>query len=46
LLTDVFRHRYIIERELRRGGMATVYLAPVLHHNQHVALKVLPPRRL
>jgi serine/threonine-protein kinase len=36
-------HRYIIERELGRGGMATVYLAHDLKHGRHVALKVLRP---
>ena len=33
--------RYIIERELGRGGMATVYLARDVKHQRHVALKVL-----
>lgn len=33
--------RYDIERELGRGGMATVYLARDLHHDRPVALKVL-----
>ena len=35
--------RYIIEREIGRGGMATVYLARDIKHNRHVALKVLNP---
>ena len=35
--------RYSIERELGRGGMATVYLARDLRHRRHVALKVLHP---
>jgi serine/threonine-protein kinase len=34
-------HRYRIERELGRGGMATVYLAHELKHGRSVALKVL-----
>ncbi len=33
--------RYPIERELGRGGMATVYLAQDLKHNRRVAIKVL-----
>jgi len=35
--------RYAIEREIGRGGMATVYLAQDLKHGRHVALKVLRP---
>ena len=35
--------RYTIERELGRGGMATVYLARETRHNRQVALKVLRP---
>jgi serine/threonine-protein kinase len=35
--------RYAIERELGRGGMATVYLAHDLRHDRPVALKVLHP---
>jgi len=35
--------RYVIERELGRGGMATVYLARDLKHRRFVALKVLSP---
>src|SRR5436309_6113641 len=39
ILTD----RYRIERELGRGGMATVYLARDLKHDRAVAIKVLDP---
>jgi serine/threonine-protein kinase len=35
--------RYSIERELGRGGMATVYLAHDLKHDRKVAVKVLHP---
>jgi serine/threonine-protein kinase len=34
---------YAIERELGRGGMATVYLASDMKHGRPVALKVLRP---
>ena len=33
--------RYHLEREIGRGGMATVYLAQDLRHDRPVALKVL-----
>jgi serine/threonine protein kinase len=39
----VLAGRYTIERELGRGGMATVYLAKDLKHGRFVAIKVLRP---
>ena len=42
-LTALLADRYRIERELGRGGMATVYLAHDLRHDRPVALKVLHP---
>ncbi|PYO76423.1 MAG: serine/threonine protein kinase, partial [Gemmatimonadetes bacterium] len=35
--------RYAVERELGRGGMATVYLAEDKKHGRKVAIKVLRP---
>ena len=35
--------RYSIERELGRGGMATVFLARDVRHDREVAIKVLHP---
>jgi tetratricopeptide (TPR) repeat protein/tRNA A-37 threonylcarbamoyl transferase component Bud32 len=49
-MTDALRRvqealadRYHIERELGRGGMATVYLADDFRHHRRVAVKVLHP---
>src|SRR5919204_3559709 len=42
-LGESLRDRYAIERELGRGGMATVYLARDLRHDRPVALKLLHP---
>jgi tetratricopeptide (TPR) repeat protein/tRNA A-37 threonylcarbamoyl transferase component Bud32 len=43
LLRTALGDRYAIERELGRGGMATVWLARDLRHDRRVALKVLHP---
>jgi serine/threonine-protein kinase len=42
-LKSAVADRYTIDRELGRGGMATVYLAEDLKHHRHVAVKVLDP---
>jgi tRNA A-37 threonylcarbamoyl transferase component Bud32 len=42
-LNAVLKDRYLVERELGEGGMATVYLAEDLRHKRRVALKVLKP---
>ena len=42
-LEEGLRGTYAIERELGRGGMATVFLAQDLKHDRPVALKVLHP---
>src|SRR6201747_2549075 len=42
-LTAALSDRYLIERELGAGGMATVYLAHDLKHDRDVAIKVLHP---
>lgn len=36
--------RYLIEREIGRGGMATVHLARDMHNRAQVAVKVMHPR--
>jgi serine/threonine-protein kinase len=43
-LTAALAKRYRLERELGRGGMATVYLAEDLKHGRKVAIKVLRPQ--
>src|SRR4029077_18669311 len=42
-LQSALEGRYVLQRELGRGGMATVYLAHDLKHDRPVALKVLDP---
>ena len=42
-IAAVLADRYIVERELGRGGMATVYLAEEKKHGRKVAIKVLRP---
>jgi len=42
-LRESLGDRYQVERELGRGGMATVYLAQDIKHSRQVALKVLHP---
>jgi transposase-like protein len=41
--TDAIRDRYVVEREIGAGGMATVHLARDVRHNRYVAIKVLKP---
>jgi serine/threonine protein kinase len=40
---DAIRDRYVVEREIGAGGMATVHLAQDVRHNRSVAIKVLKP---
>jgi len=40
-LRDSLADRYVVEREIGRGGMATVYLATDRKHQRSVAIKVL-----
>src|SRR4026207_4392 len=42
-LSAALAGRYTIDREIGRGGMATVYLARDIRHDRRVALKVLSP---
>ncbi len=42
-LTAALADRYTLEREIGRGGMATVYLAHDVKHERKVAVKVLHP---
>jgi eukaryotic-like serine/threonine-protein kinase len=43
LLVEALGDRYVLEHELGRGGMATVYLARDVHRRQAVAVKVMHP---
>jgi len=42
-LSAALADRYVIERDVGRGGMATVYLARDIRHERQVAIKVLDP---
>src|SRR3712207_403861 len=42
-LSAALRERYLLEREVGAGGMATVYLARDLRHKRSIALKVIRP---
>jgi len=43
LLQDALAGTYAVEREVGRGGMATVFLAHDVKHDRSVAIKVLHP---
>lgn len=42
-LTPALTDRYVIQREIGAGGMATVFLADDVRHGRRVAIKVLHP---
>ena len=42
-LNTALTGRYVIDRLVGEGGMATVYLTRDVRHNRKVALKVLKP---
>ncbi len=43
IVVAALKDRYAVERELGRGGMATVFLAEDRRHGRRVAIKVLHP---
>jgi serine/threonine-protein kinase len=44
MLAEAINERYTLERELARGGMATVYLAQDHQNQRAVAIKVMHPK--
>src|SRR5574341_76400 len=42
-LNEALAGRYVLEREIGHGGMATVYVARDVRHDRRVAVKVLHP---
>jgi DNA-binding SARP family transcriptional activator/tRNA A-37 threonylcarbamoyl transferase component Bud32/TolB-like protein len=42
-LAKALNHRYVLQRRIGAGGMATVYLAQDIKHDRHVAVKVFEP---
>ena len=42
-LNDALKDKYVLQRELGRGGMATVFYADDVKHGRGVAIKVLHP---
>ncbi|HWH03388.1 MAG TPA: serine/threonine-protein kinase, partial [Gemmatimonadales bacterium] len=43
ILNDELKDKYVLQRELGRGGMATVFYAEDVKHGRGVAIKVLHP---
>ena len=43
MLHETLAGRYVLKREIGRGGAATVYLAHDVRHERLVAIKVLHP---
>src|SRR5437764_12661965 len=42
-LREALKDRYRVDKQVGRGGMATVYVAEDLRHERRVAIKVLSP---